>query len=226
LKNELERRGVRSGRIVDLGCGSGILAESLSRAGFDVLGIDLSPAMLRIARTRAPGAVFRRGSLHTVPLPKAIAITAVGECLNYLFDERGDDRSIARLFRRIHRALEPDGIFLFDAAKPGRLDGNATRKTHWEGKGWTILVTAAEDRRRKLLVRRITTFRRVGAQYRRDEETHRLRLFPQATIVRLLRNAGFGVDTLGGYAGFRFPAGIVGYRCIARSAPTAPRRRK
>ena len=39
--------------VVDVGCGGGILSESLARAGADVLGIDLAPAALETARLHA-----------------------------------------------------------------------------------------------------------------------------------------------------------------------------
>jgi len=39
--------------IVDVGCGGGILTEAMARAGAEVLGIDLAPAVLEVARTHA-----------------------------------------------------------------------------------------------------------------------------------------------------------------------------
>ena len=56
LLRRLRRAGIGSGLVVDLGCGSGIWARALTDAGYDVLGVDPSAAMLRIARRRARGA--------------------------------------------------------------------------------------------------------------------------------------------------------------------------
>src|SRR5215831_3965456 len=73
----LRRSGITSGLIVDLGCGSGILAEALLSAGYEVLGVDASPAMIRLARRQAPRGRFVTESLRTFRLPVCNAITAI-----------------------------------------------------------------------------------------------------------------------------------------------------
>ena len=55
----LRAQKIKSGLVVDLGCGSGVLAERLIRAGYVVLGVDMSKAMLRLARKRAPRGPIR-----------------------------------------------------------------------------------------------------------------------------------------------------------------------
>ncbi|HET9330525.1 MAG TPA: bifunctional 2-polyprenyl-6-hydroxyphenol methylase/3-demethylubiquinol 3-O-methyltransferase UbiG [Steroidobacteraceae bacterium] len=40
-------------RLLDVGCGGGLLAEALSRAGARVTGIDLAPGMIEVARLHA-----------------------------------------------------------------------------------------------------------------------------------------------------------------------------
>ena len=44
---------IRGKRVVDVGCGGGILAESMARRGADVLGIDLSDRPLKVAQLHA-----------------------------------------------------------------------------------------------------------------------------------------------------------------------------
>ncbi len=48
-----ERVAMSGSRILDVGCGGGILAESMAQAGADVLGIDLAEAPLAVARLHA-----------------------------------------------------------------------------------------------------------------------------------------------------------------------------
>ena len=87
----------RGGLVVDLGCGSGTLARELCEAGYRVLGFDLSPAMIEIARGRAPDADFRVGSFLKAKLPRCVAVMAIGEILNYLFDRQNTARAPGRL---------------------------------------------------------------------------------------------------------------------------------
>ena len=218
LLDALRRRGVTSGRVVDLACGSGILSERLSDAAFDVLGIDLSPDMLALARRRAPKATFVEGSLLSAELPPCVAVAIVGEGVNYLFDETHSKRALAKLFRRIHAALSPGGVLLFDAAGPGREPARNFR----EGDGWAVLFESKLDARKKTLTRTITTFCRAGELYRRDEEVHRLRLLAVEEVMELLRTAGLRVRVLSGYGEFRFPPGWTGFLATSASGRASP----
>src|SRR6476469_3949752 len=48
-----ERTRLAGARVLDVGCGGGLLAESLARAGADVTAIDLAPTMIETARLHA-----------------------------------------------------------------------------------------------------------------------------------------------------------------------------
>ena len=203
---QLRRRGIRGGRVVDLGCGSGIWAAALCRAGYEVLGVDVSPAMLALARHHAPRATFRRGSLLDAKIPPCDAVTSLGECLSFA---RPGTRALPVLFRRIHRALRPGGLLVFDVATPGRGAGPPVR---WHaGDGWVVVARVVEDARRRVLTREITTFRRIGRGWRRTDETHRLRLHRPADVLRTLTGAGFRARRVGGYGTLHLPRGWVGF---------------
>jgi SAM-dependent methyltransferase len=203
----LRERGIRSGLVVELGCGSGVTARALTEAGYDVLGIDSSPAMVRLAGRIAPRASFEVGSFVDESLPPCAAATSVGEVLGYLFDEANDARALDRLFRRVRDALAPGGVFVFDLAGPGRVPPGEVERGHAADEDWAVLFEAEEDPRRRLLTRRMTTFRRVGKHYRRGQEVHRVRLIPAAEAAARLRRAGFSARILRGYAGERFAPG-------------------
>lgn len=69
---------VRSrGRVADLGCGPGHVAGYLRERGVDVLGIDLSPEMVRWATRLNPGLDVRVGDFLALDLPEASLAGAV-----------------------------------------------------------------------------------------------------------------------------------------------------
>jgi SAM-dependent methyltransferase len=211
LLDALRRQRLLGGTVIDLGCGSGVLAQAVSDAGYDVLGIDLSEAMVGLARQRAPRGRFRVESLLSAELPPCVAVASVGECFNYLFDENNTKPKLAKVFRRIATALRPGGLLLFDVAEPGRVPGPDPRRFFVEGPDWAVLASSQEDRRHAILTRQITSFRRVGELYRRDQEVHRQRLLTRANLAGQLRNIGFRVRVLRGYGQLRFGPGHVGF---------------
>jgi SAM-dependent methyltransferase len=199
LLDALRRQRIESGLVVDLGCGSGILAHEIAGAGYEILGIDLSQAMIALARKRVPRGHFRVASILSAELPPCVAVAAVGECLNYLFDESNTTPRLNKLFGRIYAALRPGGLFLFDVAEPGRVPGGGPLRSWWEADDWAVLVSTEEDRPHQVLTRRITSFRRAGELYRRDQEIHRQRLLKRSEVARWLRGIGFRVRILSSY---------------------------
>jgi SAM-dependent methyltransferase len=209
LLNALRRAKLDRGLVIDLGCGSGILSAAVAAAGYEVLGIDISSAMIELARRQVPGGTFVVGSLLQVELPPCIAVAAVGECVNYLFDESNTDAALEALLRRIFAALCSGGCLLFDASGPGR--ARPPSKGYTEGDGWAVLASAEEDTDSRFLTRRITSFRQVGELYRRDHEVHRLRLLAPAHVAGMLRAAGFRVRVLRGYDERRLSRGWAAF---------------
>ena len=213
LLNALRNSGIDKGTVVDLCCGSGILAGKLTADGYEVLGIDISEALLDIAKEYAPSAHFRQESIWKSELPPCVAVAAIGECFNYLFDDVGNtDQALYELLQRIHKALDPGGLLLFDVAEPGRVpDSSGLQRAHTEGEDWAVLMSAQEDRTNRLLTRRITTFRKDGELYRREQEIHRLRLVIRSELLEQLDALGFEVDILESYGHLQFPQGYTGF---------------
>jgi len=199
----LSQNGVGEGLVVDLGCGSGLWARTLVDAGYRVLGIDISEAMIWLSRKRAPEAEFRVGSLFGAVIPPCGAVTAVSEVINYLFDPDNGGRRLLRLFQRVYEALAPGGVFVFDAAGPGQVAQGIVSRSFTEGTDWVVLVEKEEQQR--VLTRRISTFRKVGELYRRDDEVHRQRLYEASEIAGELRGVGFEVRTMPGYGRYLLP---------------------
>lgn len=210
LLERLARAGHHTGTVVDLGCGSGVMARLVSDAGYDVLGVDMSADMIDLARRRAPAARFEHGSLWDFRLPPAVAVTAIGEVLSYTSEPHGPEPALERLFRDVHGALEPGGVFMFDVAAPGRAGPEGLREGFHDHPSYSLYTRASENADHTMLERRIVLFRRDGDHYRRSDEVHRLRLFDPDQIMRLLRTSGFEVATIDGYGDLLLPDGWFG----------------
>ena len=212
LLARFRQAGLAGGRVVDLGCGSGIWAGELLAAGYQVDGVDLSPAMIEIARQRVPGARFHVDSFLTFPLPSCQTVTALGEVFCYLFDENNSFAALTELFAKVFRSLVAGGMLVFDAADTERCRG--LKQAFREGPDWTCLVEYRRDESRQQLVRRIVTFRQLETLYRRHEETHIQQLYDPAAIVRALKGIGYEVEVTRSFGEYPLLDNVVGF--IAR----------
>lgn len=211
ILEELKHAGSHSGTTVDFGCGSGVLSRLLYDAGYKVIGVDLSEPLLHIARKRVPEATFRMESFATANIPPCVAVTAIGEVFNYMFDTANGAAVRTKTFDRVYKALAPGGLFVFDMAGPARAPSQNRERTFTEGHDWAVMMEAEVDTASNLLTRRITSFRKLGDLYRRDFELHQLQLVDPLEIVESLQRIGFSVQTLGCYGSLPLPRGLVGF---------------
>lgn len=103
-------------KILDLGCGTGLLTRQLAAAGRDVTGIDPAPAMLAFARQQ-PGAErvkWREGDSGTLGTPDADLAVMTGNVAQVFLD---DDHWAATL-GDLHAALRPGGVLAFESRNP------------------------------------------------------------------------------------------------------------
>jgi SAM-dependent methyltransferase len=204
---EVHRHLPPSGLVVELGCGTGITMEILMRLGYDVVGIDISPEMLAIARRRAPDADLRPGSIWDAEIPPCVGVTAIGEVVNYAADERAGSERLPELFDRVYTALQPGGVFMFDFATPGR--GRPEPHVS-EGQGWRIESRTVEDTGARTLERRM----KIEIDGRQREEVHLLRLYDPETVRQQLEGPGFSSEALDRYCDFRFWPGYAAFAAV------------
>jgi SAM-dependent methyltransferase len=203
----LRRHGIANGLVIDVGCGSGVLSRALINAGFDVFGIDASPAMIELAREHAPRARFEVAKFGEAKLPACRAIVAMGEVLNY-----GTLDEVRTLIGNAANAVEPQGLLLFDVAERGAYAEQEERRIG--GDDWSVIVIKDSDGAR--LTRRILTFRNIDGFARRDEETHVLELYARDELKEILREHGFRVRIRRSYGTRRLPKGHTVYQALKR----------
>src|ERR1700751_815310 len=187
-------------RVVEVGCGAGPLTKPLVDAGFEVIGIDVSPELLRIARNACPEAKFLLGSIYTQEITSCDAIVAIGEPLTY-HDDGDADARLRDFFHGAARVLPVNAPLIFDLIELGQpaLSGRSWKT----GEDWAVLVETTEDQSSRMLMSEIETFRKVGDAYRCGREVHRVRLFDTDEVCSWLEAAGFRASTADAYAEFR-----------------------
>jgi ubiquinone/menaquinone biosynthesis C-methylase UbiE len=96
------------GRVADVGCGPGRVAAFIAERGLDVVGVDVSQAMLAVARTAHPHIKFEEGQLDALPIETGVLAGAV--CW-YSIIYTPSDR-LAEAFGELARVLIPGGYLL------------------------------------------------------------------------------------------------------------------
>ncbi len=95
-------------RVVEVGCGPGRVAAFMADHGLDVIGVDVSRAMLGIARTAHPQIEFEEGQLDALPIESGVLAGAI--CW-YSIIHTPPDR-LAECFDELARVLMPGGYLL------------------------------------------------------------------------------------------------------------------
>jgi 2-polyprenyl-6-hydroxyphenyl methylase / 3-demethylubiquinone-9 3-methyltransferase len=101
--------GVAAPRVLDLGCGGGLLANDLAAAGFPTTGVDTTAENLAVARhhDRTGAATYVRADACALPFTAAsFDVVCAMDLIEHVEDP-------ARLIAEASRVLAPGGIFFF-----------------------------------------------------------------------------------------------------------------
>jgi len=113
--------------VLDFGCGSGENSLLLARRGANVIGLDISPALLSLASKRLAlngldgRAQFKVGSAHDLPLPDESIDIVVGIAILHHVD-------LAKAAAEIRRVLKPGGRAIFQEPVRDSATVRAVRK--------------------------------------------------------------------------------------------------
>jgi SAM-dependent methyltransferase len=147
LLPELERRGLRNGRVLDVGCGTGRAFQPLLDRGWEVHGCDISPAMLERAREQFGDSVHQLEVADMRELPvygEFELVLVLNDAVNYLIG----DGELERALRAIRANLAAGGLLLFDcnSLEMYRLAYEAVEDSVVnEGQTWTWIGLGRED---------------------------------------------------------------------------------
>ncbi len=213
IKRILSDAGLSTGhRVLDVGCGSGLLARELLAAGFEVHGVDASEAMIELARDYAPRGVFRVVRLPSgLPtcahdaLPSVDAVVSTGHVLNYL--EHRDD--ICRALVELAHAIPPGGVLAMDLMTERYCEARDVSQVHAKvEKDWAIVTRFSRPERYRY-DRSITLFRLIEGGWRRSDEHHRNVTMDADDALRVLRGSGVDAHAQSAFGDEKLPEGLV-----------------
>jgi SAM-dependent methyltransferase len=110
LKTVLRLLGEGPGRLLDVGCGTGLYAAEVSRQGWAVAGVDISEDMLRLARERGLDVVHADAEALPFDDQSFDAVISM-----WTHTDVGD---FTQVVREVARVLRRDGPFVYIGAHP------------------------------------------------------------------------------------------------------------
>lgn len=107
LPNLLRLLNIKKGtNVLDLACGQGYFSEAFIRAGASVIGVDISPELISVAKEKVKGAQFFASPAHKLLFIKTESVDEVVIILAIQNIE-----NISEVFREVKRVLKPQGKF-------------------------------------------------------------------------------------------------------------------
>ena len=101
--------------VLELGCGTGSFTQVMKKLGYDIMGIDMSPEMLNLAREKSAESgldiMYLEQDMRELDLYcTAGTIVSVCDSINYVLE----DEEIIETFKLVNNFLYPGGVFIFD----------------------------------------------------------------------------------------------------------------
>jgi ubiquinone/menaquinone biosynthesis C-methylase UbiE len=181
LQEALETDQYKPGRLLDVGTGSGFLAIALAELGYDVSGVDISPAMLEIATQRA----VQRGLQLALHVGDAMDLSEYDSdsfnvvITRYLTWALPD---LQRAYKEWWRVLSPGGrLVVID----GLWNQNRTHKSRnwWRFFAWALILVTEGRRPERKKKDEIVSFDLPVAKLKR----------PQDDLI-IMENLGYQIE--------------------------------
>ncbi|UCD19901.1 MAG: methyltransferase domain-containing protein [candidate division WOR-3 bacterium] len=186
--------------ILDLGCGTGRFTIALAKRGFRVMGMDITPEMLAVARTNAKSAGVKvrltTGDMRNFRLAKRIGIIWARGSIGDLIEM--DD--VRKTFVNVESNLEDEGIFILDVRDRSfylQKFSDGSRKEEKVFKHGNRVITfnfsARLDKRTGIETMEGEIGVDEGGSMRRYEVNHALRYYTRREVTKLLKETGLKI---------------------------------
>ena len=191
----LQKAGIGEGELIlDLGCGTGNLMLPLLKAGYDLIGVDISPEMLCEARDKCMDEGYNPLLLCQDMTEMDLYGTVKGalcclDSLNYLTE----DGDLEKVMALLHNYIEPDGLLFFDMNTPRKFAEFYGDQCYvLEDKSVFCAWENSFDEDLGLCTFHLNFFeKQKGGLWKRTTETQVERCYPTTQVLDALHNNGF-----------------------------------
>ncbi len=188
----LRQEGLKPRTAVDLACGTGSVTALLARLGMQVTGVDMSEEMLCVASQKAQETdnppVFVCQRLERLQLPRGVDLAVCAlDSLDYITNPA----DCAEAIRRVYKALNPGGCFIFDVNTPEKLRAMDGQMFLDEDDDVYCVWRGEFDEESNICTYGMDLFQRQGDVWLRSCEEHREYAYDAQTLTGYLRDAGF-----------------------------------
>ena len=209
----LKREGLSPRSAVDLACGTGSVALLLAQRGLSVTAVDMSWEMLTVAQQKAGEAgvcpQFACQRLQDLHLPRAVDLAVCAlDSMDYILDPEDCKKAI----RRVYKALNPGGCFIFDVNTPEKLRAMDGQVFLDEDDDVFCVWRGEFDQDTNICSYGMDLFQRRGEAWYRSFEEHREYAYSAEELVSYLKEAGF--TSIAVYADRTFAAPAAGEQRI------------
>jgi len=175
VRSLIKKHAPRAQTLLELACGTGSVLKRLS-AHYDIVGLDLSSRMLRIARAKLPGVELHRADMSAYDLGRTFdTIICVFDSINHLMNFSAWEQT----FRCTAKHLVKGGLFIFDINTSLKLRRHAREPAWVKSLDSGTLIMKVTDGRKGISNWNIKVFeRRSGRRYCLHEEEIREISFP------------------------------------------------
>jgi len=209
----LGREGLSPRTAVDLACGTGSVACLLAQKGLQVTGVDMSEEMLTVAVQKSQNIsnppLFVCQKLQQLHLPVAVDLAV---CALDSMDYITDPADCQQAMKRIYKALNPGGCFIFDVNTPEKLRAMDGQVFLDEDDDVYCVWRGEFDEKTNICTYGMDIFQRVGNAWHRSQEEHREYAYSQEMLIEYLRQAGF--TDIAVYADRKFESPAAGEQRI------------
>ena len=188
----LKKEGLKPRTAVDLACGTGSVSAILAGRGLSVIGVDMSEEMLTAAQQKCADLPnpprFVRQSLQRLCLPRGVDLAVCAlDSLDYITNPEDCKEAI----RRVWKALNPGGIFIFDVNTPEKLRAMDGQVFLDEDDDVYCVWRGEFDEESNICSYGMDLFQRRGELWERSFEEHQEYAYSEATLRGFLKDAGF-----------------------------------